>query len=72
MPCGYIPAYSRVRFHIPGISVWGVRHPVEGYGAAAGLGRDESRHAARHARARTRARIRSARGHAPSSRRAIS
>jgi len=44
--------YTRIRFPIPGISVLGVRHPADGYGAAAGLGRDEARHATRHARAR--------------------
>jgi len=34
--CRYIPAYARVRFPMPGISVLGIRHPVDGYGAAAG------------------------------------
>ena len=33
---GKIPVYTRVRFPIPGISVLGFRHPVDGYGAAAG------------------------------------
>ena len=42
----YIPAYTRVRFPIPRISVLGVRHPADGYGAAAGPGCDESRQGA--------------------------
>ena len=42
----YIPAYTRVLFFIPGISVLGVRHPADGYGAAAGPGCDESRQGA--------------------------
>ena len=69
--CRYIPAYARVRFPMPGISVLGIRHPVDGYGAAGCRARPR-RVAPRHApRAGARARIRSARGHAPSIRCAL-
>ena len=52
MGMGICRIYPAGPFPMPGISVLGDHHPADGYGSAAELSGDESRHAARHARAR--------------------
>ena len=52
MGMGICRIYPAGPFPMPGIPVLGDHHPADGYGSAAGLSGDESRHAARHARAR--------------------